>query len=255
MKLYLALGGESYDTLVRAAPPYILSSFLSVNENILRYSRHPSCKGFMLDSGAFTFMNSKRDKIVDWDAYVARYAELIKSHNINLYYELDIDTIVGVGETTQLRRKLENLVGHRSIPVWHRCRGKAAYLKMIEEYNYVAVGGIATLEIRPSEHPILKWFVESAHRKETMIHGLGGARFCNPRWFIPFDSVDASSWSGCTRFGSWIKAGKRPRFDGSGLDYGAGSDGKMKWTGGSSSDRVEACLTEWAKFARYLDRM
>lgn len=256
MKLYLAIGsGTPYDMLARASPPYILESFLSIRYDTMRYAVSPGCKGFMLDSGAFTFMTSKKGKPIDWEAYVIKYADFIKSNDIKYFYEVDVDTVIGVGPTRKLRNQLEDLVGRQCIPVWHRCRGKQAFHHMVDEYDYVSLGGIASREIKPREHPMLRWFVDYAHKNATQIHGLGGAKFYDKKWFIPFDSVDASSWSGCIRWGSWIKSGKRPQFNGSSLDYGEGTDGTIKWTGGDEGERREICLSEWSKYARYLDRL
>lgn len=156
-------------------------------------------RGFMLDSGAFTFMNSN-GKAVDWDAYVERYAAFINKHDIELFFELDIDCLVGISEVERLRRKLEQLTGKQSIPVWHKSRGGEYFQRMCEEYNYIAIGGIVTKEIQPAEYAKLKHLIDIAHMNNCKIHGLG---FTAMKWLptLHFDSVDSTNWKSGGFFG------------------------------------------------------
>ena len=57
---------------------------------------------FMLDSGAFTFMTSSKKK-VDFDEYLSKYIEFISKHDIKLFFELDIDSVVGYEQVSQYR--------------------------------------------------------------------------------------------------------------------------------------------------------
>lgn len=113
----------------------------------------------MLDSGAFSYINGKNTNNVNWDEYIESYAEFINNHNIKLFMELDIDSVVGIKEVERLRNKLERLTNKQCIPVWHKSRGKDYWLKMIKEYDYVAIGGIVTKEIKPSEYKYFHWFI------------------------------------------------------------------------------------------------
>ena len=65
---------------------------------------------FLLDSGAFTFMSSSKGG-VNWDEYIKKYAEFINQYNVKHFFELDIDSIVGIKEVERLRRNLEELTG------------------------------------------------------------------------------------------------------------------------------------------------
>ena len=60
---------------------------------------------FLLDSGAFTFMNNS--KSVDFDLYLDKYIDFIIEKNIKYFFELDIDSIVGYKKVLQLRERLE----------------------------------------------------------------------------------------------------------------------------------------------------
>ena len=56
-------------------------------------------KGFLLDSGAFTFMTSLKGKSINWNEYVINYGNFVKQHDIKHFFELDIDPIVGLKDT------------------------------------------------------------------------------------------------------------------------------------------------------------
>ncbi len=158
-------------------------------------------KSFMLDSGAFTFMSNSRQSAINWDEYVERYAEFINKHDIKLFFELDIDKLVGLAEVERLRKKLEKLTGKQCIPVWHRSRGKEYFLSICGEYRYIGMGGFAIKDITPSEYQHIRWFIQTAHQHQCKVHGLG---FTSMRHLptLHFDSVDSTSWNNGSRFGA-----------------------------------------------------
>lgn len=159
----------------------------------------PNCKSFLLDSGAFTFLSSSK-KSADWDSYLAKYAEFISNNGVDLFFELDIDPVVGYENVKKYRAKLERLTGKQAIPVWHKSRGKDEFLALCRDYPYVAVGGIVTKEIKREQHKYFPWFIDTAHENDCMIHGLG---YTSPDGLhkYHFDSVDSSSWTSGNRFG------------------------------------------------------
>lgn len=87
----------------------ILESYYYCRNNAFIPALIPHIKSFLLDSGAFTFMQGKA--AVNWDSYVEEYAAYICKYNIDLFFELDIDAIVGLKEVERLRAKLEKLTG------------------------------------------------------------------------------------------------------------------------------------------------
>ena len=152
----------------------------------------PYLKSFLLDSGAFTFMQGKAS--VNWDEYVEEYAEFIRKYDIELFFELDIDSIVGLKEVERLRKKLETLTGKKPIPVWHVSRGKEYFVKMCKEYPYVALGGIVTQEVpRNVYEKAFPWFIQTAHKYGAKIHGLGYTGIEKLKIYH-FDSVDSTAW-------------------------------------------------------------
>ena len=162
----------------------------------------------MLDSGAFTYINGRDGRDVDWMGYARRYAEYVRDHDIENYLELDVDSIIGYDNVRRLRQEIESITHRPSIPVWHKSRGIDEFRRMCDEYDYVAIGGIVSREIRPAEYRALPTMVREAHRHGTKVHGLG---FTNMSWLprCHFDSVDSSTWT-CGRWGQAIRFnGKR----------------------------------------------
>ena len=147
----------------------------------------------LLDSGAFTFLSSNKSAI-NWEEYIQDYADFINTYNIELFFELDIDAIVGLKEVERLRKLLESLTGKKSIPVWHKNRGREYLERMCREYPYVALGGIAIKEIPIKKfEPLFPWFINTAHKYGSRIHGLGYTNQKGLRKY-KFDSVDSTAW-------------------------------------------------------------
>lgn len=228
-----------------AVPPYLLSSYYYCREDTsfqtIGFQYRDYCKGFLLDSGAFTFMDSisKDTSNINFEQYTDEYAQFINEHDIEHFFELDIDNVVGLARVRELRRRLETKTGKDCIPVWHKARGKEAFLEIARKYDYIAIGGIVTGEITRDEYKYFNWFVKKAHEHDTKIHGLG---------FTPsnigeygFDSVDSTSWLTAQRFGGVHK------FTGSGLTK-IDKDGRSKYP-----ENTKHNFKEWTKYAHYLD--
>lgn len=185
---------EDFVRDVKLSEMSILESFyyLRKNEEFMALAKHFG--SFLLDSGAFTFMTGAHKGAINWDEYVEEYARFINKHDIKLFFELDIDSVVGLQEVERLREKLEALTGKKPIPVWHKNRGKEYFIKMCENYPYVALGGIVTKEIpRQKYEKGFPWFIKTAHLHRCKIHGLGYTTILNlPKYH--FDSVDSTAW-------------------------------------------------------------
>lgn len=165
--------------------------YLRKNTNFERLL-HTIPINFILDSGAFTFMQGNHER-VDISNYVNGYAEFINKHNIELFFELDIDSLVGLEKVEKIRDRLEELTGKKPIPVWHKNRGKQYFLDMCQEFKYVALGGLAIKEIKKTEYKFLPWFISTAHSYGCKIHGLGFTQLGLLNAFH-FDSVDSTAW-------------------------------------------------------------
>lgn len=186
-----------YDNAVHEYKPYILESFFYADEDTERLL--PYFGDFLLDSGAFTFMQGKGGS-PNWDDYVERYADFIRRNNIKKYFELDIDSVVGYEKVKGIRTKLERLAGRPCIPVWHLSRGIDEYKKMCDEYNYVAIGGIVSGEITKDKYKFFPSLIAEAHKRGAKVHGLGFTNLSQLR-ICHFDSVDSTAWTTGNRFG------------------------------------------------------
>lgn len=229
-----------YDPIIRQHRPYILESFYYTDDDTERLL--PYFGDFLLDSGAFTFMQNTKSH-VNWEEYIEQYADFIKRNHIKKYFELDIDSVVGYEKVLTYRRRLENLVGHPSIPVWHKSRGIQDFKAMCDQYDYVAIGGIVSKEIKPDQYKAFPSMIKEAHKRGAKIHGLG---FTNLSWLpkCHFDSVDSTAWTTGNRFGFIYQ------FTGSTMRKIDCPKGKRLKDG-----RQIALInyTEWIKFQRYAE--
>lgn len=222
----------------------ILESFYYCKNNAFIPVLIPHLKSFLLDSGAFTFMQGKAS--VNWDSYTEEYAAFINKHDIKLFFELDIDPIVGLKEVERLRKKLEHLTGKKPIPVWHISRGKEYFVKMCKEYPYVALGGIVTQEVpRAVYEKAFPWFIATAHKYGAKIHGLGYTSLEGLHKYH-FDSVDSTAWLYGNRGGYLYKFNPR-----------TGMMDKIDAPSGSRLKSTEAAMhnfLEWIKFQEYAEK-
>lgn len=229
-----------YDPIIREHKPYILESFYYVDADTERLL--PYYGDFLLDSGAFTFMMGT-GSAHDLDGYIDRYAEFIVKNNIQKFFELDIDVVIGYPAVKEIRKKLERKTGRPCIPVWHITRGLDEYKRMCDEYEYVAIGGIVSGEIKREKYKAFPALISEAHKRGAKVHGLG---FTALDWLprCHFDSVDSTAWTTGNRFGY--------------LYYFDGKTMKKKDVpkGHRLGDSRAAALnnyTEWIKFQKYAE--
>lgn len=202
----------------------------------------PKLRRFLLDSGAFTFFS--QGKHVDWDDYLTRYIHFIRKNQVERFFELDIDPLVGYKKVLEMRERLEGETGRKCIPVWHKSRGKAAFLEMCRDYDYVAIGGIVSGEIRQPDYRYFPWFIQQAHQNGAKIHGLG---FTNLRGVeqYHFDSVDSTAWTCGNRFGRLY------HFNGRSISSRNAPKGKRF---ADSNALAIHNFNEWVKFQRYAEK-
>ena len=229
-----------YDQTIKEYKPYILESFYYVDADTERLL--PYYGDFMLDSGAFTFMMQSKAK-ADWDEYIERYAEFINKHEVEKFFELDIDSVVGYEKVLALRKKLEKLTNRQPIPVWHSNRGVAEFKRQCDEYPYVALGGIVGNEWRAGAEKHIPWFISEAHRRGAKIHGLGYTKLTQLERYH-FDSVDSTAWTAGNRFGYVYKFQ-----DGKMLKYNVPKGKRL-----ADSKKVALInYVEWIKFQKWAE--
>lgn len=191
--------GGGYDPLIVKHHPFILESFFYADADTERLI--PYYGDFLLDSGAYTFMQSGKYH-QSWDEYVERYADFINRNKVEKYFELDIDSVVGYDRVKEIRRRLERLTNRQSIPVWHNNRGKDEFVRCAQEYPYVAIGGLVggKSEYGRQYWKYFPWFIQTAHKNKAKIHALGFTSLDGIRQYH-FDSVDSTAWTTGNRFG------------------------------------------------------
>ena len=121
----------------------VLTSFYYCNDIIIQdLIRQVGVDNILVDSGAFTFrMNGLKGE--DIDSYTKRYIEFINKYNIKYFFEMDIDMCKDdLGKVKQLRGLIEKETGKKTIPVWHMSRGINEWKELVDQYDYIAIGGI-----------------------------------------------------------------------------------------------------------------
>ena len=221
--------------------PYILESFYYADADTERLIPHFG--DFMLDSGAFTFMQGKAT--LNWDEYVERYADFVIRNKVEKYFELDIDSVVGYEQVKKYRSRLEALTGRQPIPVWHNSRGKDEFVNCAKEYPYVAIGGLVggKSEYARELWKYFPWFIDRAHECGAKLHALGFTSLDGIMKYH-FDSVDSTAWTTGNRFGYIY------HFDGKTMRKRDVPNGHR------IKDSRRAALinyTEWLKFQKYAE--
>ena len=242
MKIFLAATSSREDAPGILKIPYILESFYSLkNEKTLkRILKYPK-ENFLLDSGAFTFMNNCKGK-VDFNEYLDRYIEFINRYDIKYFFELDVDSIIGYENVKQLRKRLEYETNKQCIPVWHKSRGLDDFVAMCKEYSYVSIGGIVVKELTRKDWAMFPKLIQIAHKHNCKIHGLGFTATKELHKYH-FDSVDSTNWLSGGRFG------QLHLFNGSYIESKSFKNKRAKY-----KEIDEHNIGEWIKFQKYADK-
>lgn len=179
-----------YDETFARFRPYYLQSYYYLR------GREPLYKDVslrMIDSGAFSFFFSGR-AMPAWEEYTDEYADFVAKIGAERYVEMDVDRIVGYPKVLELRRRLERKTGRPPIVVYHKGRGKEAFIEACKHYPRVAVGCTTANEWSDKElEQFLPYAIQTAHRHGSKIHGLGFTRLASIAR-LHFDSVDSSSF-------------------------------------------------------------
>jgi len=207
MKIFFAGPVAGWELILQYRPPYLLESFYTLSRSRKRQyyidTMLQNTKIFLLDSGAFTFMNTLTDITEkELDYFVEDYAKFIVDNDIQLFFEMDVDAVLGYEKVLEYREFLEKTTKKKCIPVWHRSRGYEEWKKMLNSgYKIVAIGGFVIKEIKlPKELPYVNTLIKQAHRKNILVHGLGVSGFSYLNKTL-FDSVDSTSWVQAPAYG------------------------------------------------------
>jgi hypothetical protein len=159
-----------------------------------------------LDSGAFSAFTQKKE--ID----VYDYIKFIKDNekHIDIYANLDV---IRDAEATLRNQKIMEKKGLHPIPVFHK-REDFKYLKdYVDNYDYIAIGGIASGETTESLVKFLntcwKQYICNTpdHMPRVKVHGFGVTSL-NVMLRYPWYSVDSTTWVIASRMGGVMT----PRF-------------------------------------------
>jgi hypothetical protein len=241
MKIYLAgTSPENLRSLEQKAN--ILESFAYMKKH--KKDIHLLLRNnFMLDSGAFTFIGDKKTKI-NWKQYTEEYAKFINDHDVELFFELDIYSVIGTKETENLRTSIESMTNKKSIPVWHIFLGIDYYKWMVKNYDYIAIGASGRHDSKwtRTNPEKLKALVQYAKKRGTKVHGLGYTVMKTLKQ-IPFHSVDSTTWQH-----NGHRFGKIYKFTGNGM-----KNIHPKKNVKNKNGLIDHNFKEWVKFQSYAE--
>lgn len=252
MRLFLSsVEGSQIDSRIANRSKFILCSYAYLRKAIKNQpwiielmieKNKQDC--FILDSGAFTFMNGSKPELDKLTEYCVEYMNFVKKYHIKRYVEMDIDNVFGTPQAMKYRHYLESNIGYKPIPIWHRKRGIDSFKKDVHDYDYIGIGGLAIKTIKQSEYHKLKLLNGYAKAHGTKVHEMGFTPSRDANSF-GFYSTDSSSWSTALRFGT-IR-----HFDGHGMEYIKGK--RFKRAKGNDYIKIlHYEFIEWIKYQEFL---
>jgi hypothetical protein len=220
----------------------LLEAYPTMNPWLCELVKSNNVRSFMLDSGAFSFLNGNKKSLDALDSYIKGYIHLIKEMDIHLFFEMDLDGIIPLTQIEQIREEIERGTGKKCIPVWHKSRGIQYFSDICQDYDYVAVGGLVTGEIPKNKYNVFSDLIKIAHKSGAKIHGLGVNSPPIMKKY-PFDSVDGTGWIKSSRFGRAI------HFMNGGIkSLESNNNKKFNYKISDSNN-----FLEWIKFANYME--
>jgi hypothetical protein len=226
--------------------PYILESYFYLKDQkdwILKL--RPYFKGFLLDSGAFSFFGGGKGDSVDWKQYAIDYSNFINKYQVDNFIELDIERISNIQLVEYLRKLIQDKTGKNPISVWRPMRGIDYWYKMIQESDYVAISASGMYDSGwtrgGDSYKILRKMIQEAKKENCKVHGLGYTDLKHLDK-VNFHSVDSTAWLYGNR-GGYIY-----QFDGKTLN-------KIKPKGMRLIGRKAAVhnFSEWVKFSKHAE--
>lgn len=223
MKIYLA-AAESYPNFInRASYQNIFTSFYTTTGAGKLINLLGGRKNLVVDSGAHSFFSQRlesaasvvrgradaRTDVKNVDKYVDEYCEFIKifKDKVNYFVELDIDRVVGLEKTLQIRKRLAEVAGYDKLMVcyhptmgsWDECK------KDLFNYDYIGIQGIqADGKIQIDYATVVKDCYANA--KKVHAFAMTKKSFLAK---IPVYSTDSSSWKAIFRFGKSVLKDRR----------------------------------------------
>lgn len=235
---------EYAENIVDLSKLHILQSYAYAKDEDAE--RYILCRDFLMDSGAFTIMNSKRNKDFDVIQFTKDYGNFVKKWNVDNFIELDVDGVFGMQIYIDCLHRLQDITGKDPIRVMHAWRGKEYFEELTKKKNFICMGGLAGIQNMNLNRSELQWFVDTAHKNDCKIHGLGIGNMNLIRKHN-FDSVDSANWVLALRCGSLL------RFNGHELCKYAGSEGAKENEHIATDFVARKSLNAWEQLSHYVD--
>jgi hypothetical protein len=156
---------------------------------------------FFLDSGAFSA------RTLGLTISPKRYGEFVKRYASQITYFANLDVIpqsgkledvkVAAKETLENQKRLEDITGMTPVPTFHKGEPIEYLHKYLEEYEFIAIGGLMNKSIRTRTYYDIVWRANTQHKK---LHAFGSSSI-NHLLRYPWYSADSSSWLVQARLG------------------------------------------------------
>jgi hypothetical protein len=175
-----------------------LESYFYYKRDLVEKMHHLVDKQF-LDSGAFSAHS--QGSVINLDEYI----QFIKDHleELEIYANLDV---IGDEVATEKNQKYMEDQGLHPIPTFHYGEPWEVLGKLIDDYDYIALGGM----VRTTTKTQLEHWLDSCWSKycakpdgtaRLKVHGFGMTQDKLMRKY-PWESVDSTAWVLTGRFGS-----------------------------------------------------
>lgn len=236
---------DKLENLIDFSKNYILQTFYKIKTGDEKYQE--MSKDFLMDSGAFSVMNSKKQaSIFNALEYTKKYGKYIKERNIKSFIELDIDGVFGIQTYIDCLHCLQDITGTEPLRVWHKRRGINYWNELTKKFDRVCIGGIAVKDISLDDENLFNLLLSIAEKNNCKVHGLGvgSAKYIRK---YNFDSVDSAAWLSSVQFG------KLHKFDGHEVNTYVTDEINPENERLARRFSGIYALKEWEKFARYCD--
>jgi len=198
MKIYF-VHSLHYEDILRTENVKIIISYARRH---IREGLNPDIpEGFseiMVDSGGFQLQKGTGDRSVYLKAYSLWMELLLRQHpEIVAYMNLDIWRN---GEETLSNQLYLESEGLNPIPIWHAGTDIHFLDYYYNNYEYIAIGGIASLHGRDKIQKIVEWLYQTFPGRKYHFLGIGLSGIRAFGHFKPY-SVDFSTWNVPARYG------------------------------------------------------
>lgn len=192
MQYFAAVVNEDEIKAACLIPPFQILASYHYFKNKVELIRDCVRKHYdvLIDSGAFSAMNSNKDINID------EYCQFIKATEVRKYAGLDV-----IGDAKATRYNNEYMIkehGLSPIPTFHM-GSKLEDLDALLSYGYIALGGLV-FSSGIENHCDLAWAHILKNKPNLKVHGFGLTNIDLMERY-PWHSVDSSSFKGCKRFG------------------------------------------------------